>query len=111
MDFTIYQRDRNSHGGGVLLAVKNDISSKMLDTLSDIEGITVEINHMNPVIISVIYATPQSSISYVNNCCKQLSNLSDTCLTIIVVGDFNLRDINWETLSGAVLGKLLCKSN
>ena len=72
----------------------------MLDTLSDIEGITVEINHMNPIIISVIYATPQSSISYVNNCCKQLSNLSDTCLPIIVVGDFNLRDINWETLSG-----------
>ena len=88
------------HGGGVLLAVKNDISSKILDTLSDIEGITVEINHINPIIISVLYATPQSSISYVNNCCKPLSNLSDTCLPIIVVGDFSLPDINWETLSG-----------
>ena len=61
MGYTIYQRDRNSRGGGVLLAVKNDISSKMLDTLSDIEGITVQINHTNPIIISVIC---HSSIIY-----------------------------------------------
>ena len=52
---------------------------------------------MNPVII---YATPQSSMNYFNTCSKHLSNLSDTCLPTIVVGDFNLPDINWETLSG-----------
>ena len=55
---------------------------------------------MNPVIISVIYATPQSSMDYINTCSKHLSNLSDTCLLTIVVGDFNLPDINWETLLG-----------
>ena len=81
--YTIYRRDSNSRGGGVLLAVKNDISSKIIDTLSDIEGVTVEINHMNPV-ISVIYATPQSSMKYFNTCSKYLSNLSDTCLPLLL---------------------------
>ena len=100
--YTIFQRDRNSRGGIVFLAVNDVIPSKLLDTPSDIEGVTVKINHTNPVVISVIYAAPQSSI--VCQLFQQLSwsspNLISTCLPIIVVGDFSLPDIDWTTLSG-----------
>jgi len=71
------------------------------NTPSDIEGVTVEINHAIPVIISVIYAAPQSSTTFFNSCCDHLSNLISTNLPIIVVGDFNLPDINWSILSGS----------
>jgi len=74
---------------------------KLLNTPSDIEGFTVEINHTNRVIISVIYAAPQSSTDFFNSCCDHLSNLISTSLPIIVVGDFNLPDINWSILSGS----------
>jgi len=42
--------EAHMHGGGVLLAVSNEIPSKLLinNTPSDIEGVTVEINHTNP---------------------------------------------------------------
>ena len=43
--YTTFRKDRNSCGGGVLLAVSSDIPSKKLNTPSDIEGVTVEINH------------------------------------------------------------------
>ena len=108
--YTIYRRDRNSCGRGVLLAVRNGIPSKLLNTPSDIEGVTVEINHTNPTNVSVIYAAPQSSISYFDSCCKHLSNLTNTCLPTIVVGDFNLPDINWETLSGSsIISNQFCE--
>ena len=83
------------------MAVNDVIPSKLLDTPTDIEGVTVKINHTNPVVISVIYAAPQSSVNYFNSCCDHLSNLISTGLPIIVVGDFNLPDINWTTLSGS----------
>ena len=80
------------------MAVNDVILCKLLDTPSDIEGVTVKINHANPVVISVIlYAAPQSSVNYFNSCHDHLSNLINTCLPIIVVGDFNLPDINWTT--------------
>ena len=108
--YTIYRRDRNSCGSGVLLAVRNRILSKLLNTPSDIEGVTVEINRTNPTNVSVIYAAPQSSVSYFDSCCKHLSNLTNTCLPTIVVGDFNLPNIDWETLSeSSIISNQICE--
>ena len=61
--YTIFLRDRNSRGGSLLLAVNDVIPSKLLDTPSDIEGVTVKVNYTNPVVISV-HAAPQSSVNY-----------------------------------------------
>ena len=41
-----YRLDRNSHGGGILIYVREDIPSKELNkrVLEDIEGIFIEVN-------------------------------------------------------------------
>ena len=41
-----YRRDRNEHGGGVMIYVRNDIPSqeKKYKLPSDVEGVVVEIN-------------------------------------------------------------------
>ena len=63
-----------------------------------------------PVVISVIYAAPQLSVNYFNSRRDHLSNLISTCLPIIVVGDFNLPDIHWTTLSGSsTISNQLCE--
>ena len=43
-NYTIYRRDRASRGGGVLLAVNNNLSSRQFSSSDDIESIVVEIS-------------------------------------------------------------------
>ena len=42
--YTIYRRDRNSNGGGLLLYVKDDIPSTMLNIDISHEALYIEIN-------------------------------------------------------------------
>ena len=50
--YTIYRRDRQSWGGGVLVAVRNSILSCMASTPADLELVTVEIQLRQKVILS-----------------------------------------------------------
>ena len=42
--FTTYRRDRNINGGCILLYIKDDIPSTLLNTEISVEGLYVEIN-------------------------------------------------------------------
>lgn len=92
-----FRRDRDSHGGGVLIYVRNDIPSKELGDHtfpSDIEGIFVELNfRKSKWLLFGTYHPPSQSDEYYFS---KVSNSLDIYLpkynNFLLTGDFNCED-------------------
>ncbi len=96
--YSIYHNDRGSCGGGVLIAVDDCIPSSLNSCPSDLEAISIQLGVIHPITLSTVYVTPKCN----DSCEALLSFLSDTSSAgnpSIIVGDFNLPDIHWPTLS------------
>ena len=103
-NYNIYRKDRPSRGGGVLIAIKSTIPASVVcsDPFNNaIEILTVRLNLSKPVTLSCVYVPPSPSDSYMYDLISNLTQLVKTNLStdIIITGDFNLPDINWDTLS------------
>ena len=87
--FTLYRKDRTSRGGGVLIAVNNLLPSYLTTSPPNLEVVTIKLcfagNHN--ISICTVYIPPNPNVAYFN----------------LIVGDFNLPDICWSTLSGSTL--------
>ena len=81
-NFTIFRRDRNSRGGGILVAVNNRFQSRLISTHEYIEQINVEM------------ITRGSPDKYLQNVLKAGS--LDTSKPTLLLGDFNCPDIDWS---------------
>ena len=93
--FTLYRKDRASRGGDVLIAVNNLLPSYLIPSPPNLEVVTIKLcfagNHN--ISICTVYIPPNPNVSYFN----------------LIVGDFNLPDICWPTLSGStLLSNLFC---
>ena len=99
--YTIYRKDRCSCGGGVLIAIKDNFTSSLTTSPSDIETITVKILISNPIILCLVYIPPNSSNSYYDSLFHYLSDLPNESCTIVIVGDFNFPDIDWVNYGGS----------
>lgn len=100
--FNIFRRDRLSYGGGVLIAVSNNMTTEaFFENLPfDIEFISVVINiNYKRIFITCSYIPPSSPISvYIQHgeaiqIVAQSMNENDT---LIVMGDFNMPSISWN---------------
>ena len=104
-NYQIYRKDRPSRGGGVLIAIKStniSVSAISPDLLnSTLEIITVRLNLHNPITLSCVYLPTSQNDSYINVIISNLTEViqSNQSTDIIVVGDFNFPDIQWDTLS------------
>ena len=99
-NYTIYRRDRDSRGGGILLAIRDYILSNLLPSPHGSEVITVQLCVPNPVVLCVIYLPPHSLLADAQPVFDHLLNLCSGILPVIAIGDFNLPGIDWKTLSG-----------
>ena len=97
--FTIYCNDRASRCGGVLIALKSNISSKQLPIPSGLEVVTAEISCNTTVTLCVIYIPPNSDSSCHHYILTYLSTIASKPHTLIL-SDFNYPDINWYSLVG-----------
>ena len=90
---TPYRVDRNKHGGGILLYVRNDIPSKEIKCsfCEDIECIIVEINIWKKKwLIYGIYNPQKHSInSHLSKLKMSITKLACKYDNIIILGDFN----------------------
>ena len=100
-NFTIYRCDHRSHGVGVMLAVKDNISSQLLSSTSIpvLEALTVQIGTNQPLIICLAYIPPRSKVQSCEPFFISLNYLGNKCSSLLIMGDFNVPDINWNTLS------------
>ena len=95
--YTIYRKDRKSRAGGVLLAVK---SSRKVNFNTNLELITIELTSGSNMkyLLCCCYKSQQFVSRewiemfnlFLGNCCFQYSNM-------LICGDFNLPNINWES--------------
>ncbi|XP_015748188.1 PREDICTED: uncharacterized protein LOC107327984 [Acropora digitifera] len=100
--FTIYRRDRkNRRGGGVFLAVKNRLPSiRRRDLETDAEILACELRpDSRRKILGVVFYRPQDTdLEYLKQLKKTLLLASKAKFDqILVIGDFNISEIDWQT--------------
>ena len=94
-NFVIFRQDRSSRGGGVLLAIHSSIPCSHLPSPPELE--IVALCHLKslPVIICLVYVSPNASDLYHHLLRQYLSSLLRSSPNPIIIGDFNYPDICW----------------
>ena len=92
-----YRFDRNRHGGGILIYVREDIPSKELKKYTfpgDIEGIFVEINlrKVKWLLFGSYHPPSQYDNYYFDNVSNALDLYCQTYYKFLLIGDFNAED-------------------
>ncbi len=99
-NYCTYRRDRGTRGGGVLIGVSKSIPSRLYLRGDNTELIAVEMLTNPSLILCCVYAPPNSSIDYCTSITNSLGSLPAS-KNVIILGDFNCPDINWNCLSGS----------
>ena len=81
----------------MLIAISKLLKSRQLPTNKALEAVMVEIE--SRTILTCIYVQPNCTEDYFDRLLACIHSLPDG-QDLLVVGDFNLPDINWKTLSG-----------
>ena len=94
--YTTYRLDRNLNGGGLLLYVKDDIPSSMLNMNLSIEGFFIEINvRKKKWLVGCSYNPKTSSIlTHLENLGRCLNKTLSTYDNFILLGDMNAEPSN-----------------
>ena len=89
--YTTYRLDRNSNGGGILLYVREDIPSTLLNTELLIEGFCIEINIRKKKWLLVCTYNPNKNLilNHLKEIRKSLDNCSFEYDNFILLGDLN----------------------
>ena len=99
-NYRVYRRDRNRRGGGVLVAVSDKIICKKRDVLeeSDIELLMLDIHYSKnkSFVFGVFYRPPASDTRCLEILQRNLEHQAPQA-EIILVGDFNLKDVDWNS--------------
>ncbi|XP_070385299.1 uncharacterized protein [Dermacentor albipictus] len=98
--FTVYRKDRHGQGGGVFLLISNALSSTQILFENDSESVwcLVKLPNGKNVVYGTFYRPPGSSDSF-GLLSEMLSLLPNS---VLLGGDFNLPDFNWN--AGCVAG-------
>ena len=88
-DYTIFRRDKNRHGGGVMLYVKNSISAiRRMDLETNCEVLWVELSTgPSKVLLGTFYCPPSSTPEYLKQLEISLASIQESH-TIVWCGDF-----------------------
>ena len=101
--YTLFRLDRNIHAGGVLIICKNYLIPIRIfySTHLNIEYICLDIDFSNTqkTRIICIYRPPSTDIANHQGICDLISYLCNIHYPSILLGDFNLPLINWDTVS------------
>ena len=87
-----FRYDRNSHGAGILLLIREDIPTKIITItpLKDFEGIFVELNFRKKKVLLCCFCNPHKNL--ISNHLNILGKIFDAQMKIydnfLIVGDF-----------------------
>ena len=85
----------------VMLAIKDNILSRLLKSPPQLEAVTVQILSKFSFVLCLVYLPPNSLTNVFDTLSEHIINLCDKNLPIILLGDFNTPDINWDILTGS----------
>ncbi len=101
-NFSVYRKDRNRHGGGVLLAVSNELNTYQLSSISTTtESVWVMMHGKGqpPICLGAVYRPPNATDDFMSHLCDTVAEIKSTHNPsgFIIAGDFNLPGIEWTT--------------
>ncbi|CAG2233662.1 unnamed protein product [Mytilus edulis] len=100
-NYTAYRNDRGTLGGGVFILVQNDIiaiEKPEFVTKCEIEWVKIQMKDKKDLTIGSFYM-PHRNMEHIKELDKSLDHISNKNQTIMLTGDFNCPDINWNTMS------------
>lgn len=104
-NFTSHRSDRNSHGGGVLIAVRNNIEYKCLPNYktSLAENISIEISIDKKRMVFTAAYIPKYTASFASD----INKITPENKNFITLGDFNAKHVAWNCSTNNRAGKVL----
>ena len=99
MNYVVYHKDRSIGGGGVFVAIKDDLTSShkpILSASAELVWAKLFIVGMKPLYICSYYRPPNSDLEplvELKNSLSSLFNGKSVPPHLVVTGDFNLLDI------------------
>ena len=101
--YTVYRNDRDDRYGGVLIGIKSNLESQLLDIHPTLEIciLSVYLSDNKQIIVICAYRSPSTDIMYFNNLCDLITETARKYPNAIIycAGDFNLPDIDWSNES------------
>ena len=112
-DYTIFHRDRNRHGRGVMILVRSTIAAvRMLDLETNCEILWLKLlTAPSSFLFGVFYRPPGSPVDILGNLNCSLASIQGSSTPLVLCGDFNVPSIDWSLTSPIVSSansKLLC---
>ena len=102
-DYEVYRNERESGYGGVMLCINKSYNSELIFKSEKTESIYCKINQKGkkPTILACCYRPPINNLDYTLQVCQELAEIKSKYKksNLLVGGDFNLPDINWESES------------
>ncbi|MCY3929513.1 MAG: reverse transcriptase family protein [Acidobacteria bacterium] len=83
-----------------MFAVKHSKSYQVLPSPPKLELLTISIGSSEPTIYCLVYIPPNSSDEYIRKYFNFLVSLNCSAGNLVLLGDFNFNDINWDSLDG-----------
>lgn len=97
-NYVIIRKDRQTRGGGVAILIKKDLSFEILSEVIGVEAIFCKLLFTSrPVFVGCVYRSPPSD----KDSLQALHTYMHRHVLgawLILLGDFNLPDINWRTM-------------
>ena len=82
-----------------MFAIKQSKSFQVLLSPPDLELLAISTGSPTPTIYCLIYIPPNSPDNYIQKIFNFLISLNDYSSNLVLLGDFNFGDINWDSLS------------
>ena len=91
--YDVVRKDRNRHGGGVVIYIRSSINYTVRDDLAyeSLEAITLEISKpkSKPFLINSWYRPPDSALELFNIYEDLITHMDSENKKVVLIGDFN----------------------
>ena len=109
-NYNIFRYDRPGRtGGGVAILVKNNLRSYLIDLsnkFENLEACLVAIVHnKHKIFLGAVYKPSVGDVHLLKPLKEFLKFVSKKSGKHLIIGDFNLPDVNWDTLSAPSTGR------
>lgn len=103
LNYKLYRRDRETFGGGIAIYVKSNMPHCEIPTIStQFKSHAIQLN--NKLVIVSAYLGPNKKLVT-----KELDNFLNLGKSVMVVGDFNCKHLNWHCRKSNANGRILDK--
>jgi Endonuclease-reverse transcriptase len=98
--YVFHRRDRNKHGGGIMVGTKNGVNGNVTWREETVEMMGMEIKvKKHTFTLIAAYRPPNDDVTMLNRLADRLSDIRMDD-NVIIAGDMNLPNVKWEAGGG-----------